>query len=239
MEADNGSPDNGSADNVSADIGNADSGIAVNWESSSWDADSWDTAVNGVPVHGNILNAQPSQPGAIGPYGYPLRFAVRELRALFASGLKIFADNDLAQPLRYIGEYEGGRRRILHTSAHKSDNSSPLVSIRENWPAGSPPPLRHVETFTITVYNRLGVPPSIYGMDHIRCRPTTYEFSLPFQDPVTGALSVRTFQWRRAPVCHETRGIIPQGKRPGPHTGQPRPPEDTSDWDRRRGFVLV
>ncbi|KAK3301886.1 uncharacterized protein B0T15DRAFT_578120 [Chaetomium strumarium] len=28
-----------------------------------------------------------------------------------------------------------------------------------------------------------------------------------------------------------TRGIIPQGNRPGPHTGQPRSPGDTSDWD--------
>lgn len=63
-----------------------------------------------------------------GPYGYPMRFAVRHAGI---KGFKIYGAHH-SQPFRYIEWHT--RRLVLHQSAHKRDKSPALITLFENWP---------------------------------------------------------------------------------------------------------
>ncbi|KAK4234213.1 hypothetical protein C8A03DRAFT_18844 [Achaetomium macrosporum] len=172
-----------------------------------------------------------------GPQGYPVRFAVR--KAMW-NDLKIYGANP-KRPLRFIEKR--GHLRILHFGGHRRENSPALVTIEENWPPRAPAPPNEVETFTITVHTNNFSPTlhggvATYSMDHTRCRPTTYQFAMPIQSPVTGADVIEIFEWRRAPTCHETRGICKRNL-PAVRTGDARPPEDRYTYADMDGYVLV
>lgn len=198
-----------------------------------------------------------------GPHGYPMRFAVR-IAGL--KGLKVYGD-DPDQPIRFIEVHT--RRHVLHASGHKKDNSPALVSIKSNWPAWSFFPVGDQAAYTITVHSDgpkadptddgssetdnnppdASQPPPAntttnddedavtVPMEHTCCRPVTFEFSLP--PGLTDTGRTETFEWRRAPSCHETRGIRKKTL-PLLETGDERPPETTlQTWFAQPGSVLV
>jgi hypothetical protein len=185
-----------------------------------------------------------------------MRFAVR---LAGVKGLKIYGE-DADKPVRFIEVHS--RRQILHSSAHKKDKSPALVSIQSNWPSWSLYPLDDEATFTITVHrdNPEGIDtnddaqPTTIPMEHTRCRPVTYQFTLPGHllnsntrstnttittetEAARTSTSGETFEWRRSPTCTETRGIR---KRTLPvlETGDERPPESPPIFDLP-GAVLV
>ncbi|KAK4095880.1 hypothetical protein N658DRAFT_502206 [Parathielavia hyrcaniae] len=83
-----------------------------------------------------------------GPYGLPVRFAVR---LAGTKGFKIYGANP-KEPLHYIESHT--QHLVLHDSGHKKDKSPPLVSIQSNWPSWSILPVDNdVPAFTITVHN--------------------------------------------------------------------------------------
>ncbi|KAK4099970.1 hypothetical protein N658DRAFT_497693 [Parathielavia hyrcaniae] len=82
-----------------------------------------------------------------GPYGLPVRFAVR---LAGTKGFKIYGANP-KEPLHYIESH--AQHLVLHDSDHKKDKSPPLVSIQSNWPSWSILPVDNdVPAFTITVH---------------------------------------------------------------------------------------
>ncbi|KAH6845760.1 hypothetical protein B0I37DRAFT_417275 [Chaetomium sp. MPI-CAGE-AT-0009] len=194
-----------------------------------------------------------------GPHGYPMRFGVR-LAGL--KGFKIYGA-DPKQPCRYVELHT--RRQILHESAHRKDRSPALVTVNENWPSWSLFPLDDESaTFTITVHNNAkqstANPDSnstpepetaeteaaadlTIDMDHTRCRPVTFQFTLPVPSPhtddsTTPATTLETFEWRRAaPACQETRGIR-RKTLPPLETGDDRLPEEKFVY-APSGSVLV
>lgn len=204
-----------------------------------------------------------SQPG---PHGYPVRFGVR-LAGM--KGFKIYGA-DPKQPFRYIEWHT--RRQVLHETAHKKDKSPALVTVHENWPSWSILPLdEDAAAFTITVHNKKTsdgpvdgdaetadnandtndqpsnnadseAPDQTIDMDHTRCRPVTFQFTLPITAPqpdgTTTTTTLETFEWRRAPqACQETRGIRKKAL-PMMETGDERLPEERFIYSAS-GSVLV
>ncbi|KAK3299599.1 uncharacterized protein B0H64DRAFT_455695 [Chaetomium fimeti] len=83
----------------------------------------------------------------------------------------------------------------------------------------------------------------IIDMDHTRCRPVTFQFTLPIPSPqtdgsTTSTTTLETFEWRRAPqACQETRGIRKKTL-PPLETGDDRLPEEKFVY-APSGSVLV
>lgn len=183
-----------------------------------------------------------------GPYGYPVRFGVRQAGP---KGYKIYGANH-RDPMRYIEWHT--RRFILHHSGHKKPGSPALITVHENWSPGSEfPEDDHKPTYTITVHGQDsnasqhrphtgpdGIPAThqptasptadqLIGLVHTHCRPVTFQFQLPIatssssSSTTTTTTTLETFEWRRAPInCHETRGIRCR-KLPALETGDRRP----------------
>jgi hypothetical protein len=195
--------------------------------------------------------------GHLGPHGYPLRFGVWEVYALRSSGQKIYSDDDtnLRHPVRFIEDNKAFHRRTLRASGHIKDNNKPLISIVNNLrTTPSTPPGQTGRNYQINLQAQNFNPPlgaynRPYRMDHIRCRPNTFEFEFLYQNPQYGEPPLEFFQWRSAPLAVETRGLLSEikGGRPAAafHTGLPRPnilnptPPSDSESKRRRGYVLV
>ncbi|KAK4120700.1 hypothetical protein N657DRAFT_556553, partial [Parathielavia appendiculata] len=154
-----------------------------------------------------------------GPYGLPVRFAVR---LAGTKGFKIYGASP-KEPLHYIESHT--RHLILHDTGHKKDKSPPLVSIQSNWPSWSIRPIDNdVPAFTITVYNNDSINADSsaenaigqttadnltinaddasgevessgfkndlkISLDHTRCRPVTFQFQVPIPDPNDGTIT--------------------------------------------------
>lgn len=207
-----------------------------------------------------VRNSPLSQPS---PYGYPMRFGVRSAGA---KGFKIYGA-DPKQPFRYIEWHshrqilhEGAHKKAnspplvsissnwrskstfpakddaaaftitVHSNKtpntnSNSTNDTPPLNPTPDEPSTSAPPPPDTDTNTTI------------ALDHTRCRPVTFEFTLPIPTP-DGTSTPETFAWRRAaPACRETRGLRKKTL-PMIETGDERPPEETFVYGPS-GSVLV
>lgn len=181
-------------------------------------------------------------PSQLGPHGYPLHFSVRRAGR---RGLKICGE-DYKQGVHFL-ELFGGRnecRQVLHRSAHKKDESAPIVSVlkpRGSWAQRHVDILREPEHFKIDLH-RPGRPADRIDMNCHKAYPSIFQMirSYRFQLIIPGNnTTMEVFEWRdaRGARSAEVRSIRKKGL-PPVKTGDVRPPHKKVGFITK-GYVLV
>ncbi len=108
-------------------------------------------------------------------------------------------------------------------------------------PVNGPPAVGLLAIEAATVEPPTPSPPEqTIPLEHTRCRPVTFQFTLPIETTATTGTTTthETFEWRRAArACRETRGIRKKTL-PAIESGDERPPEERFVYDPS-GSVLV